>query len=177
MKKIITILVFSSLLCLPISADIFKAGGEIFKSTKTYAETGIGFELVNKSATPIWIAIRNGLNLPQIPDLVKTGEMVRYKIDINQDTKLYVWFKDPGLTEKKKPTGWFEKLITSAATGAATFVADKEYSFPKGKTIYLTWDKEKFPRAQTGPLGGILNKTDSGLSLKNNVSKDQIKQK
>jgi hypothetical protein len=46
-----------------------------------------------------------------------------------------------------------------------------------GKTKYLSWNPAKSPALypQTGPLMGLMSKTDSGLSLKNNVSASQIR--
>ncbi len=47
-----------------------------------------------------------------------------------------------------------------------------------GKTVYLTWNPAKstslYP--QTGPLMGLMGKTESGLSLKNNLSSSMIKE-
>lgn len=47
-----------------------------------------------------------------------------------------------------------------------------------GKTKYLSWDPAKSPSLypQTGTLFGLLGKTKSGLSLKNNVSSSEIKE-
>ncbi len=47
-----------------------------------------------------------------------------------------------------------------------------------GKTKYLSWNPENskgpfYP--QTGPLMGLMGKTESGLSLKNNITSSQIK--
>jgi hypothetical protein len=48
-----------------------------------------------------------------------------------------------------------------------------------GKTKYVTWNPAKSPSLypQTGPFMGFMGTTDSGLSLKNNVSSGQISQR
>lgn len=48
---------------------------------------------------------------------------------------------------------------------------------PDGKNMYLTWDDESIRsgfRVQTGPMNGLKGVTESGLSLKNSVNKDEL---
>ncbi len=168
MKKTIIMAAVSSLMCLPLSATIFEAGTTIFEKTRVYGkDTKIGFELINKSASPLWIAITNGGDITGKVARVGGGRMTRFEIDTKKETEMIVWLKNPGniALERKWLVG-----------GRVIFdpKPDKIYTFTKGKTIYLTWDMAKFPRPQTGPLRGILGKTDSGLSLANNVTKDGI---
>jgi len=47
------------------------------------------------------------------------------------------------------------------------------YNLKPGKTGYVTWDGQKL-RPQTGPAMGRLGKTDTGLTLANNVSAGDV---
>jgi hypothetical protein len=175
MKHLYSAAIISSLLCLPAAAGILKSGSKVFQKAQTYRDSGIGFELVNKSSRPIWIGLKTGLDITQVPEKINPGKSVQYKNDISYDTRLFVWFKDPGVSEKKKEKNWFENALERVTAGAAaTFTYDRSYSFPKAKTIYLTWDKDDFARPETGVLKGILKKTDTGLSLQNNVTTSDI---
>jgi len=46
-----------------------------------------------------------------------------------------------------------------------------------GKTVYLSWNPSKSPSLypQTGPLMGLMGKTESGYSLSNNITSSAIK--
>ena len=62
-------------------------------------------------------------------------------------------------------------------------LAGRYVLYAPGKTKYVTWNPTRRPSLypQTGPLGGFGKimgmKTDSGLSLKNNLSGGQIEEK
>jgi hypothetical protein len=73
-------------------------------------------------------------------------------------------------------------LDFTVSTPKGNIIAEYVIDAP-GKTKYLSWDNVKsgsryfesclYP--QTGPLMGLMGKTKSGLSLKNNVEASQIK--
>ncbi len=146
----------------------------IFKTTKTYKESGVGFELVNKSKRPIWIVLINGENTTLVTKVGPTTKIKRLRvsfdhIDITKPTIMAVWYSDPGeVSFKKKYTIGGARLFKPAP--------NKVYTFTTGKTLYLTWDKANYARPQTGLLYGKLGKTDSNLSLADNVSKTDIKE-
>ncbi len=181
MKKvgltIITLLIAQSL-----SATVFEMNpSEVFKEPQVYGQNSeLGFELVNKSPKTIWIALKNGEDLWTQPITGRTvfpvegmtGDKrttIRLQTDINAPTSLAVWFTDPGQVNIQKKYGIF---------GAKEFSVkpDRIYTFTQGKTDYLTWDKDNFPRPETGPLFGLFSKTDSNLSLQSNVKKEDIKE-
>ncbi len=149
------------------------APSTVFKKSTPYQESKIGFELINKSKRPIWVALTNGDNTTRAMEVQPATKMERQglrflRIDINQPTFMAVWYSNPGrVSFEKKTLGLFgEKTFKPAP--------NKVYSFTKGKTMYLTWDQANYARPQSGPLGGKLGKTDSNLSLKDNVSKSDI---
>ncbi len=180
MKKLLFTAV-TGLTCFAAFAGITEADPSvIFKKATSYDESGIGFELINKSKRPIWIIIRNGedlyplggrraLKVDAITPTKRAG--VRLKLDINKPTLMAVYYQDPGKVEYKK-TGLF------GIVGKPHFVPipNKLYAFIADKTLYLTWDEANYARPQTGPLFGKLGKTDSNLSLKINVKKEDIKE-
>src|SRR5438552_2218156 len=138
MKKYLVIVAMSSLLCLPLSARITPIKGGLFGKTTYGKDTKIGFEVLNKSSKSIWVGLRNGTEFLSQASQVSPATDLKLEIDISKPTQLFVWLADPGKTD-----------IT------ATYVTppyDMAYSFTPGKTIYITWDKDNFPRPQTGPL-------------------------
>lgn len=144
----------------------------VFKKATPYEESKIGFELINKSKRPIWVALTNGENTTRAQKVEAAGTLSRegirfLKIDIAKPTFMGVWYSDPGQIRFGKKFGIF---------GAKEFnpTPNMLYTFTQDKTMYLSWDKANYARPQTGPLKGILDKTDSGLSLKQNVKKEDI---
>lgn len=160
-------------------ATIRESGiGSIFSSTKTYPlDTKIGFELRNKGKK-IWMAGRNGVEI----FMDKTGNTIMplepkaakdFEIDWAQPTQLAVWSKEP---KNKNITladmEFFRKKLQEQA--AVKERPDGLFNFTRNKTIYINWDDSEKPRPQTGLAKGILGKTDSGLSLKNNLTDKDI---
>ena len=171
MKKLLLILGFTGL-----QAGILDvAPSTVFKGPQAYQDTGIGFELINKSKRPIWIAITSGGDTSRVAKIEPATKMMRHEVrynikDINQRVKLAVWYTDPGqITFEKKFSGFIGEQLFKPTP-------NKVYTFTPGKTLYLTWDKANYARPQSGPLGGRLHKTDSNLSLKDNVKKEDIKE-
>jgi hypothetical protein len=113
-------------------------------------------EIYNKSNEDITVFITNLDN--QVPRSINVakGMAVKYDTDINSELKFEIW----SLSNKNA-----NRLLAVATINAP------------GKTKYLTWNPEKKPSLypQTGPLLGLMGKTQSGLSLKDNVSSSMIK--
>ncbi len=175
MKKLL-ILAFTGLTCLTVSATIFEADPAIFfKKATEYEESGIGLELINKSKRPIWIVARNGeeLSRPLKVNAItpKYRQGIRLKLDISKPTQLAVWYSDPGTVEYKKT-----KLLGLGGKPSFVPAPNKLYTFTKNKTLYLTWDEANYARPQSGPKIAFGKKTDSNLSLKRNVKKEDIKE-
>ncbi len=161
-------------------ATIVDAGFNVFKETQVYGKNSpIGLEIINKNKAPFWFALQNGPDV--YSRLGKTafkleGESflerseIQYNLDIDEPTFLAVWNNDPGKVELKK-TGAFGLM------GAKAFFPqpDELYTFTPGRTVYLTRTAKGDFKPETGPLKGLLGKTDSGLSLKNNVQEKDIK--
>lgn len=182
MKYIVGLIVLS--LSASVNADIANAGLQVFKSARVYGkDTKIGFELWNKGrpSDTIWYALLNGdailtTNKSSSVEGIKPGALGYKKLDITKDTALALWMTDPGSAlvkiDKNKPGG-----ITWTAATDPYFI----YTFPKGRTLYLTWaPTSEGPyalRPQTGPLKGLSGKTDSGLSINEpgNVKSEDIK--
>lgn len=148
-----------------------------------------GFELINKADAPIWFSLTNGSTIDVqlkrldsgagfgakigrigagISDQLTEGSEI---IDIKKPTRLFIWMADPGKVNFSEKWWSFGDSVPRVKPDP-----DYVYTFIPGKTMYVTWDKKKFLRPQTGPLGGYLRKTDSGFPLANNVndSKDEI---
>ena len=164
-----------------LNADIFDAGTQVFKDTQIYGKNSkIGFEIINKSKNPIHVVLRNGDDIFSLlgkniftVDGLDSGARHTWRLglDISKPTQMAVYYTKPTEVDIKKTgiLGLYGPEVFSPAP-------DKLYTFTKDKTIYITWDKDNFARPQTGPLMGILNKTDSGLSLAQpgNVRKEDI---
>ncbi len=161
-------------------ANVFKSGMEIFKSTKTYPnDTLIGFELVNKSNDTLYVVIREGSEIALGPGTgqgptyvaeIKPGYTEQQEVKLGQDISIAIWKnKNPG----SEPVTAGIPSPTGFGYSSTAELPGEVYTFPKNKTIYLTYDNKGL-RPETGPLGGVLNKTDSGLSLANNVKQKDI---
>jgi hypothetical protein len=178
MKKIISAFIFASTLSLPLVAGINWVGTRIFEKAQTYGkETQIGLEVYNKGKSDIWVAVKNGDDFSNGAKNVSgnfggtsSAYMAQFPLDISKESRLAVWLKNPG-------TVTVDKKFLVAGAPQWSPAPDFIYTFPKNKTIYISWDKDNFPRPQTGVLGGITGKTDSGLALSKskNVTKDDIK--
>lgn len=60
---------------------------------------------------------------------------------------------------------------------AARSASAVSYNLVPGRTLYLSWAGKKPKKGlypQTGPLGGFLGTTESGLSIKNNIKGSEI---
>ncbi|HXW86119.1 MAG TPA: hypothetical protein VEK38_02130 [Candidatus Bathyarchaeia archaeon] len=119
-------------------------------------------EIMNKSSENIWVdvEVQNDLIVQHygINGMVgnKRGFMRIADVDTANPITISLYMHYP--KEEKY------------ATPSATYTIN-----PQGRTVFLTWDGKTL-RPQTGPLLGLLNKTESGLPLKNNVTAGNIQQ-
>ncbi|HLJ31832.1 MAG TPA: hypothetical protein VKU36_05310 [Candidatus Babeliales bacterium] len=124
--------------------------------TTKAVSTDPNFEFYNKSNAPahVFVTVNDAFS---IAENVDAGKILRQTV---------------------KPNSSITVEITPASGGASqTFELN-----PADKTAYVSWNPEKKPALypQTGPLKGIGKmlgmKSNSGLSLKNNLSASQIEQ-
>ena len=116
------------------------------------------FEIYNKSYGPIWFQVSMNPGSTGGISQVMPGKAERKNLDLTMPTGLEIWKSFPTPTDGHRPKG--DKFV-----------------FPDKKTVYVTWDEKDVLRPQTGPLMGLLGKTKSGLSLKNNVEPRDIQRK
>lgn len=135
-------------------AKIMKSAQEITKDVAALAakakvypdDTKVSFEVKNKSVGRIGVTIDDSY-----------GQ--RYS---QEGVSIFQAKPDKTLSLEPPITAGFVITVT---TKDRSF----KYKTPAGKTAYLTWDGTTL-RPQTGPAGGALNKTDTGLSLGKNVT-------
>jgi hypothetical protein len=123
-------------------------------------ETAPSFELFNKSAKPIGIKIQK-LGYSPTKHIIPSQKQL--PLEINDITQIR-----------------YLAIYEDASTMDTITGSSKDFKInPQGKkTVYLTWNPAKAPYLypQTGPLMGMLGKTESGLPLdkKTNIEQNQI---
>ncbi|HXW86118.1 MAG TPA: hypothetical protein VEK38_02125 [Candidatus Bathyarchaeia archaeon] len=153
MKKYIIIIIAS------ISGGItsFMHSAVFFEQTqKPSQRTAYTFELMNKSSKPIWVEL--SCHGSPLSKRIGVGPMVG---------------KDRGYLRSPNIDTTRHLNVSIYQFANATDPIKESHIYADGKTIYLTWDGNTL-RPQTGPLLGLTSKTQSGLSLKNNVTIDDI---
>ncbi|MBA3751207.1 hypothetical protein H0X06_00180 [Candidatus Dependentiae bacterium] len=172
MKKMISMHIA---LCLMASSMVHAAITErtgSHKKSYEYSKAGdFGIEIYNKSGKQIWYAIQNGNESSSLftsRPISGTSVAKYYTADLGKDTILALWFTEP---QDFKPKGF----LSFNKEWGFNPDPDKVFSFTKGKTIYVTVDSSQNVRPETGPLMGLMKKTQSNFSLKNNVESEDIK--
>ena len=127
---------------------------------------GPGFELFNKASNTITVTIFINDKFAETRDVAPQGKLTK-TIDLNQPIQIGIYNKVTKIT-----TGFFSREITP----------NPDYFFEldaSGKTKYVTWNPAKSPSLypQTGPLMGLMGKTESGYPLSDNLKKEQIRAK
>lgn len=146
------------------------------------------FSLLNNSSknTPIWVALINGQDQEGSVQKVEPGKQVELPLASNaSQTFLAIWLYEPKdfklvkqkeIIEDLKRTGRFKDVIVDKETIGSVIKpsADYIYTFPKSKTIYVTFEKgikdnkkRLYPQS-SGWLSG------SKYSLNNNVLPAEI---
>jgi len=171
------------------NAVLFLIAGYSIAEAPEKIATEPGFEFINKADAPILFSLTSGSTIDIQLKRLDSGAGFGAKIgcigagladqltdggeiiDITKPTRLFIWTSDPGKVSLSEKWWSFGDSVPRVKPDP-----DYVYTFKLGKTMYVTWDKNKFLRPQTGPLGGYLRKTDSGFPLINNVSdsKDEI---
>ena len=116
----------------------------------------LGFELVNKSTKSIKVTL-----------IVEKGPEEQNLESYNVAAKDLLVLPTISVNDKVTIT-----ITDQSILEPGSYIIDAP-----GKTKYLTWDPSKvsplYP--QTGTYMGLSGISESGLSLKNNISKDQLK--
>ncbi len=178
MKKLLLIALLGALGSVHyVSADILNAVASFIGEPQPYATTGYGVEVLNKTGNSVWVSVINATGLKGVtftfndPVEIKSSGLFEegsraFKTDIKQKTALAVWSKKPQKID-------ISKNLVSKGTWAVTPKPDWLIEFATDKTAYVTVDKNGV-RPQTGPRSGKAGKTNSGLSLNQNVSNGDI---
>ena len=140
-----------------------------------YAKEAVtGVELINKDNQPIWVTIRqDGKEIIAQKEFKPASDLLsrslrwlqlsteyQAKIDSNEPVELLIWYqKEQNKRQSYKPL--------------TTDLPAKHYFFKGGKTIFVNWNNDVlYP--QKGTAEGLRGSTDSGLSLNNNVTQEDI---
>lgn len=122
-----------------------------------------GFELFNKATQPVSIA------------LVANGQLTTATVGASQKFVTSTPVSDIiqfGIYDKQT-----DNVSMHPSSGSLMPQPTRIYTLnAPGKTKYITWNPAKSPYLypQTGTFMGLLGKSDSGYSLKNNLSQSQI---
>lgn len=148
-----------SVVVLMFSQVSFAGTAELLKKIQ-----GPGFEVFNKASNPITITIFMDGAFLRYAD-IGSNQKFLLNIDVNKPMQLGIYNQ-----KTKISTGTFSRDITPAPQYLYTLNAP-------GKTKYLTWNPAKSPSLypQTGPLMGLLGKSDSGYPLSSNLTQGQIR--
>jgi hypothetical protein len=136
------------------TATIEVAAIRVEQTQKATKSVFFNFEIMNKSAVPIWV------------ELSTSGNML---LDATGVAPMF----------NKKERGYLRSgdIDTMRHLNVTIYRNNKQpeehHIYADGKTIFLTWDGKDL-RPQTGTFLGLSKTTDSGLSLKNNVTIDDI---
>ncbi len=154
-------------LCADIT-ELLNQAKEIGATVTTWAgpakvypnDTTISFEIRNKSKDELYFSVSSDSKA-----ISKDGNVLT-------DTT-NMWLKVGSKKTAQIPVDISKKTLVTIYNPATE--NNELYSLPQSKTLYLTWDGTKPLRPQTGPLRGRLGMTETGLSIKNNVSKKEVK--
>ena len=138
-----------------IGAEVASLAGP----TKAYPkDTDISFEIRNKSDDELFFSIASdGRSIKEDGSFFAEDESTWLKVGSKKTAQIPLDISKATAIRIYNPTTGDEEL----------------YTVPNKKTLYLTWDA-KVLRPQTGPGRGFLGKTETGLSIKNNVSKKDV---
>jgi hypothetical protein len=122
----------------------------LFSISTNHAEPN--FELYNKDKAPI------GVMIGSQQQIVQANKQLALTINSSQSLYIEV-YPNTSIKENMMMVTPYKFKINA-----------------QGKTVYLSWNPTKssplYP--QTGPLMGLMGKTESGLSLSNNISSSNI---
>ena len=162
--SIISMVAFFNSQSIKASAAKFAEASRGLKEKEESKSYGPGFEVYNKAPNTITIIICNDGRLKEIINIPSNGKCLR-NVDLQEKIEL-VLYSQPTKIEQF----WtLEQPIKPTPNHIYSFNAP-------GKTKYVTWNPAKSPSLypQTGVWMGLLGTSDSGYSLKNNLSRGQI---
>lgn len=124
------------------------------------------FEIYNKSKTSINLALVSESEQSPLLGLNQYGVVL-----LESSKKLRLLGFNPQIS--------YRVIIKQSKTDRTSkFFTFKILPNERRKNIFLTWDdqdiKRPFLRPQTGPLKGLLRKTESGLPLSGNIKQTEI---
>ena len=144
---------------------------------KMLFKDGPGFQIVNKTAEPIWVSIVTH-------DMIKTNQKVFGRDQIPPYEKLTMEIKN--LKDDMKVGIYLnDPLIVAYSAQEEKLMPSPDYLYEttegaQGKTKYFTWNPEKHNQPskylypQTGRLGGLIKVSSSRYSLSNNIKSFQL---
>jgi len=144
---------------------------------KMVFKNGPGFQITNKTETPIWVSlvVDNEILSNQDEynrDQIAPGEKLTLEIeDLSKSMKIGIYTQDPEVV---------------ALNEIGFLIPTPDYTFTttdgaRGKTKYFTWNPSKhnspakFLYPQTGKLAGLAKVSSSNYSLSNNIESFQLK--
>ena len=134
-----------------------------FFAVNTVVAIDPGFEIINKATQPISIA------------LVVNGQLTNTTVGAGKKFATSTPVSDViqfGIYEKQT-----DNVTLHPSSGSLMPQPTRIYTLnAPGKTKYITWNPAKSPNLypQTGTFMGLTGKSDSGYSLKNNMTQSQI---
>lgn len=157
--KFLTMLLFFSY------SSLFYGGTKTSDTVPETMKQYYHFEIYNKSMKDIWFALLDKDLKDRSQDVY--GKQAITMIPANKKLRLL----------NIDPKASYTIFISSAK--AQEDLKFKIKANNARKNIFLTWDdsdpkKKEFLRPQSGPLKGLLGKTESGLSLSGNIKQSDI---
>jgi len=143
---------------------------------KMIFKNGPGFQISNKTESPIWITLVLGNDIVSNQDeygrdQIAPGEKLTMEIDTNKDIAVGVYLSDP------------ENVTLSDTTNKLMPKPDYLYTTTdsaRGKTKYFSWNpakhnsSAKYLYPQTGRLSGLVKVSSSNYSLSNNIKQFNV---
>lgn len=144
---------------------------------KMIFKNGPGFQISNKTESPIWTTLVLGNTIVSNQDeygrdQIAPGEKLTMEIDTNKDVMVGVYLSDPEnvTLSSDKINGLMPKPDYLYATTESA----------RGKTKYFSWNpakhnsSAKYLYPQTGRLSGLVKVSSSNYSLSNNVKQFHV---
>ncbi|HLJ31836.1 MAG TPA: hypothetical protein VKU36_05330 [Candidatus Babeliales bacterium] len=160
MKNIKNMLLTSITILCSFTTHISQAGtSALLKKVQ-----GPGFELFNKAPNTITVTVFIDNKFSETRDVAPQGKLLK-NIDVNQPIQIGIYNQ-----VTKISTGFLSREITPQP--------DYFYEInAPGKTKYVTWNPAKSPSlySQTGPLMGLMGKTESGYPLSDLTKQEIVK--
>jgi hypothetical protein len=125
---------------------------------------GPGFELFNKAPNDITVTVFIDNKFSETRNVAPQGKFLK-TIDVNQPIQVGIYDQ-----VTKVSTGFLSREITPQPNHFYEIKAP-------GKTKYVTWNPAKSPSfySQTGPLLGLMGKTESGYPLSSLTRQEIVK--